>query len=194
MEKSVTLKFFLTSVVLATLTCSLIPVRTHAQSEPTSLQTVASSGITAEVVGVAYNATQEQVSVQILLKNTSNVRIYLQDAQTDSTQNAILGSGQGLTSPYVDGLPFCNNNYFQCSGNENSTEIGNFSYIDPGSVLAVALRYNASQPPSNPDTVSFSLTMLARFAKSDADNSPDDAGEVREITLPFADISFAQNK
>jgi hypothetical protein len=194
MGTSVKFKFFSTSVILATLMCAITPCTAAAQIGPPSLQTIASSGITAEAVGVAYNATQSQVSVQILLKNTSNVRIYLQDAQTDSTQNAILGSGQGLISPNVDGLPSCNNNYSECSGSENSTAIANFSYIDPGSVLAVALRYNASQPPSNPDTVSFSLTMLARFAKSDVDNSPDDAEEVREITLPFADISFTTNK
>ena len=153
--------------------------------------TVNSSGITAEVVGVAYSATQSLISVQIILKNTSNVRIYLQDAQNDPTQNAFLGSGQNFNSPNVNGLPSCGNTYSVCAGTSWMISIDKFSYIDPGSFLSVALAYNTSQPPANSDTISFSLTMLARFARSNIDDSPNDAGSVQEITLAFPQLSFS---
>jgi hypothetical protein len=181
------------SIVMVALGCAILSIRASAQNSPPSLMSASSSGLTADVVGVAYNASQNQLSAQIIIKNTNNVRVYVEDTTVDSTQTAFLGSGQSAGQPTVNGLPSCDNTYAMCSNsNSSNTAIDNFSYIDPGNVLAVALQYNISQPPSNPDTISFSLTMMARFAKSDVDNSPDDVGPVREITLAFPFLSFSQ--
>lgn len=163
-----------------------IPAGAFAQA----LGTASSSGLTANVVGIAY--AQGEVSVEVVIKNTSNTRIYIQDARTDGSQEAFLGSGVRLNGPMPNGMPFCNESYAQCVTGNTNTAISLFSYIDPGSSLGVSMRYNASQPPSNPDTISFSITMMARFAKSEDDNSPGDAGPVQEITLPFAFLSFSQ--
>lgn len=175
------------SVTLAALGCSLVPLAASAQGAP-PLMTASSSGLTANVVGVAY--AQGQVSVQVILKNTSNERIYITDARTDGSQNAFLGSGGILNSPFPNGIPFCNGDYAGCAGNENETNIAKFSYVDPGSIVGVSMQYAAQQKPSNPDTISFSITLIARFAKSDTDPSPDDVGPPREITLPFPYVTF----
>jgi hypothetical protein len=176
------------SAVVAILVCCVTPAGASAQSSSGPLASASSSGLTAEVVGVAYN--DYHLSVQIVIKNTSNVRIYLEDTTEDDSQRGFLGSGENLLAPMINGLPSCGNNYSECSSDTEATEIDKFSYVDPGSTLGVAMIYTDLQAPPSPDTISFSLTMMARFAKSDDDSSPDDAGPVQEITLAFPFLSF----
>lgn len=178
--------------VAAAVLCGFPFGRASAQSSPVMLMSANSSGLTANVVGVAYN--NGHVSVQIIIKNTNDMRVYLADARNDDSQNGFLGSGADLGAPSIDGLPSCGNTYFACSSDTNATAIDRFSYIDPGNTLGVAMVYTDFQAPSSPDTVSFSLTMMARFSKSTADNSPDDAGAVQEITLSFPFVSFSQKQ
>jgi hypothetical protein len=180
-----------TSTIVAVLVCGLLPNGTSAQSAPSALMSASSSGLTASVVSVAYD--NGQVSAQIIIKNTSNFRIYIDDARFDDSQSGFLGSGENLGPPIVDGIPHCNDSYANCSRSSVLTTINDFSYIDPGKILGVDMQYSASQKPSNPDTISFSLTMMARFAKSNGDNSSDDVGPVREVTLAFPFLSFSQN-
>ncbi len=170
----------------------LVPDGVPAQTSSPASNSAASSGLTANVVGIAYN--KDYLSAQIIIKNTNNLRVYIQDAQNDSSQYGFLGSGAVLGEPLVDGLPSCNATYAECVAQPINTDINRFSYIDPGNTLGVALHYRPGQPPSNPDTLSFSLTMIARLAKSDADNAPGDAGPAREITLAFPFLSFSQEK
>lgn len=175
------------SAAVSAAMCFLIPRGASAQS---GLMTASSSGLTATVVGVAY--AQGQVSTEMIIKNTNNFRVYLTDARTDGGQNGFLGSGGILNAPFPQGLPFCNGSYSGCSTNPNEILIDKFSYIDPGNSLGLSMQYYAQQPPSNPDTITFSVTMMARFAKSSDDSSPDDAGPVREITLSFPYLSFSR--
>ena len=160
--------------------------QTFAQS-----RTASSAGITATIdktiSGVV--AGQNQISAQLTLKNTNKVRVYLLDARTDDGQIAFLGSGEHLNPPVPAGIPSCNSSYAQCVANSSDMKPENFSYIEPGEDLGFALKYTATQKPSDHDTMSFSVTFVAKFAKSEA--NPDDAGSPKRVTLPFRNVPIS---
>lgn len=192
-QKDETVKFLasVSSVALAVFISGLAPSIASAQSGSSGIRSASSSGLTAEVVGVAY--AQNQVSIEIIIKNSNNFRVYVTDARTDGSQEGFLGSGGTLNSPFPKGIPYCNSDYADCATNQSETAIRKFSYIEPGSSVGVDMQYSSQQPPSHSDTISFSVTLMARFAKSDADSSADDAGQVREVTFPFPFIPIFRN-
>jgi len=155
--------------------------------------TAGSSGITATItktIGGVISG-QNQISAQMLLKNTNKVRVYLLDARTDDSQIAFLGSGEHLNPPYPAGIPFCNGSYPQCVANSSDMKPENFSYMEPGEELGFALKYTALQKVSDHDTISFSITFVAKFAKSDV--NAEDVGPPKRVTLPFRNIPISSN-
>lgn len=166
-------------------TACFMPAVVSAQA----IRTASSSGLTADVVGIVY--AQGHVSAQVIIKNNNAYRVYLQDARADDSQTGFLGSGPTLRLPSLAGVPVCQGTYSQCISDQQNTTIDKFSYIDPGNSLGVALIYEDQQTPSNPDTLTFSLAMLSRSAKSATDNSPDDVGPVQEVSFSFPFVSFS---
>jgi hypothetical protein len=180
---------FVGLVVAAALMSFLAPVRATAQNGSSDLGSASSSGLIAKVMAVAY--TQDRVSIEIVIKNTNTMRVYLEDAQDDNSQKAFLGSGENLNPPMPEGISFCDDDYATCILKPSYIDIQKFSYIEPNGVLGLMMQYQANQKPSNPDTISFSVVLMARFARSDADDSPDDAGSIREVTFSFPFLSFS---
>jgi hypothetical protein len=161
------------SIIVSAFAWCMVPNQASAQAN--------SSGLTANAVGISYK--QNQLAAQILIKNNNKVRVYILDARTDDSQLAFLGSGEHLYSPMPAGVTSCNNSYSQCIANPNEITIDKFSYIEPGDSLAIAMNYGVAQKPADHDTVSFSITFVSRFAKSDV--SPEDVGPVKRLTFPF---------
>ena len=176
-----TCRAFVRSAFISALVLCVAPATGKAQNDPTVIKSASSSGIAANVVGLVYR--QNQLSAQLILHNNNKVRVYLLNARSDDSQIAFLGSGEHTNSPFPAGVPFCNGSYAQCIANPNDVTIDKISYIEPGESLAVAMKYQVQQKPSDHDTISFSVTFVARFARSDI--SPDEAGPVKRVTLSF---------
>lgn len=161
------------SIIVSAFAWCMVPNQASAQAS--------SSGLTANAVSIIYK--QNQLSAQILITNNNKVRVYILDARTDDSQLAFLGSGENLHSPMPAGVTYCNSSYSLCIANPNDITIDKFSYIEPGDSLAIAMNYGVAQKPTDHDTVSFSITFVSRFAKSDV--SPEDVGPVKRLTFPF---------
>jgi hypothetical protein len=149
--------------------------------DPVYAQSANSMGVEAEQVAVVPN--QNHLSAQFVLKNTNNVRVYILNARTDDSQIAFLASGEHLNAPFPAGVPFCNSSYSQCVANPNDITIDKFSYIEPGDSIPIAMQYSVSQKVPAHDTISFSVTFVAKFAKSGS--TPDDVGPAKRLTFPF---------
>jgi hypothetical protein len=68
--------------------------------------------------------------------------------------------------------------------------VDKFSYVEPGSVLPIAMRYNVQPPEAPHDSISFSLTIIAAFSKTSI--SPEDIGPFKRVTFPFIEVPLPE--
>jgi hypothetical protein len=146
---------------------------------------VTSNGISVALSNIALN--NDQLEPQLNVSNTTAVRVYLLDVRTDEGQQAILGSGIQVNGPAPSGIPFCNGtNAGVCLG--NNIALREFTPVDPGASIPIALQYKATQPLPRSDTLSFSLVLLARFATA---TDPSDAGAAQALRFNFLQKPFS---
>lgn len=175
--------------VFGGLLCAVACTQTINRASATDSKAPTSDGLTANVMRLVH--TGNDLSVQLVIKNDNKVRVYLIDARADDSQLAFLGSGDHLQYPFPSGIPFCNSSYATCVANPNEMNLDKFSYIEPGSALPIAMKYTVLKPIAPHDTISFSVTFIAAFAKSDV--TPENVGHWKRVTFPFIEIPLPDN-
>ena len=159
-----------------------------AQAQNTGLKVSQSSGLSASLIDII--ATPHEITAQFMITNDTKARIYIIDARADESQRAFLGSGPHLDFPNLAGLPYCNNSASNCINNRDDMALDRFSYIEPGGQIGTAIKYNANAPFPDKETISFSLALVAKFAKPDAD--PSEVGPAKAIRFSFPFVSFTK--
>ena len=174
------------SSIVAALTLGLLPAGALAQA-PAPVQAHQSMGLQASLVNILM--TTDEVTAQIVVKNNTQSRIYVKDVVNNDDLGAYLGSGAHLQVKTVENMPACYNAMANCM-NSYETDLSRLTYIEPGDDTGVSIKYGLPQGSPARDTVTFSLGLMARFAK---DNSPpDDVGPAKAIIFHFNYVPIGQ--
>jgi hypothetical protein len=144
-------------------------------------KTASSSGLTVAISKVSLN--QRQLVLQFTVKNNTKGRAYILDAMNDRKQFGFLGSGEQVGQPKQRGIDECQANLDICTLPAHSSDLGKFSYIEPGGVTAFGLTWVAQTAVSDKDTFSFTVPIIARFSAEDGD--PAQAGNPKQIQFNF---------
>ena len=152
------------------------------------IQSHQSSGLTAGVE--ALTSRGRFVTAQITLKNDTATRLYLTDARYDSGQKAFLGSGDQLGAPNVAGIAACNANGSDCMRDRDNNTTEKMAYVEPGDTLTFSLSYVARTPPSASETMSFSLALVTRAAKTVS--APGSVGPTKQIRFSFSALPITE--
>ena len=128
---------------------------------------------------------QKEIAPQITLTNDSKTRIYVMDALGDDSQVGFLGSGHRLNNPKTAGITMCSQSAKICASPTwvEGAALENYSYIEPGDTLSLSLIYTNQGELKGDETLSFSLALIARYAKPNAD--PSDVGEQKVVRFNF---------
>jgi hypothetical protein len=168
-------------VVASAVFAFAIPRSSYAQSKCDSIQPSSSSGLTLAVTKVL---TQKDVTIQFIISNTTNGRVYLKSAQSGDIGKAFLGSGAHLNASSAASIETTRNTGPNCLLTQSCTQnLNEFSYIEPDKSLPFSFKYNYNLPIAADDTISFSVVMVARFSK--ATDGPDHAGDARLVRFNF---------
>jgi hypothetical protein len=140
-----------------------------------------SSGLTLSVI--KSNASQNQITLQFNLENKTKARIYVRNAILD--EKAFLGSGPQLPIPQsLAGIESCSGSVSQCVLSDyGALDLNKYSYIEPGGAIAFSFKYIAAIPVQGTDTLSFSVALVARLTKPNAD--PTIADPPQQIRFNF---------
>jgi hypothetical protein len=147
------------------------------------LGTKQSDGLVANLVDIA--ASETEITPTIILENGTTTRVYVTDARTDAGQIGSLKSGQHTQSPFPSGIPYCNEDVAWCTANQYEMTLAKFSYIEPGDTLSISLKYSGLQPFPTQDDFSFSLALIARFAKP---GEQSDAAAPTQVRFSFPSV------
>jgi hypothetical protein len=158
-----------------------------AQSNGGAVRNVHSNGLSASLLDLI--VTNSEITPEILVKNDTRTRVYLTDPVYDKGQLGFLGSGQQTSVPIVSGIPSCLGDFETCAVTyPNNMELSKLSYIEPGDTLAISLKYSNLKPFNSSDTFSFSLTLIARFAKLGVGSEANEPMQVR-FSFPFVAVT-----
>jgi hypothetical protein len=176
-------------IIVGALVCCGSPNKAAAQNSAAPIQTAHSNGLAASVVDVVVQS--DKITPQIIITNNTSARVYIIDATGDDSEIAFLGSGEHIKHPSPANIQICGYDVSSCGSHDFGTSLDKMSYIEPGDRLPVSITYSASQAfPSN-DTISFSLALVARFSRPNADPE-DSAGKPRQVRFSFSYIQITR--
>jgi hypothetical protein len=159
-----------------------------AHSNAAAAQSPQTEGVAVAVSGIVMS--QNNISVQLVIKNNRNARVYLMDARTDDSQTAFLGSGAHLNAPMIASLNSCNGSAAMCIANPNDTgDLNKFTYIEPENSSGLGLSYYVPSPVKENDTISFSVALIARFAEPGRDQSQPGRLHTLRVTFPYLKLN-----
>lgn len=126
-----------------------------------------------KIAVIKHQFGDEDISVQFILKNVTDTRMYFFIAPTSA---ATTNSGYRLKLVEYTNVAICPINYDithteylkKCS-REFSKDIENFTFLEPGDVLAGAIKYRGSRFVDQTNDISFSINAFVRSTPKDVD-------------------------
>jgi len=163
------------------------PTVSFAQSKCDALKPETSSGLAVAVTRVV-GSGQQNITIRLIISNTTNGRVYLKSAHWADDGKAFLDSGDQLNNPESVGIETtqgftgysCVSNP-GCSGNLNT-----FSYIEPNKSLPFSFRYYVNSPAKRDDAISFPVVMVTRFSRPT--DPEDQAGAPRLVRFALNSV------
>lgn len=129
------------------------------------------------------------ITAQFVASNDSKARIYIRNISYENSESAFLDSGEQLRYPKVSGIEECRHDLNNCTG-QTSTNLNEYSYIEPGKFVPFNITYQTQNPVNDNDTISLSVSLIARYASPNSD--PSQAGTAKLVKFSFPDKHFNQ--
>jgi len=163
-----------------------VPVQSYAQSRCDAIAPVRSAGLTVAITKIL--AQNNVITIQLLISNNTNGRVYLKSALWGDSAKAFLSSGPQLYTPTSTNIETTEGaTGTVCLNNASCTQnLSNFSYIEPNDSLTFSLRYNSQTPAHQDDRISFPIIMVARFSRPT--DTQDHAGAPQVVRFSFNSI------
>jgi hypothetical protein len=175
---------------IATLVAWRLECGTAAAQAAAKQQGISSQGLQFSIANA--RSLEKSVSVQLLIRNTSQLRQYLMYCIIPSS-GASLGSGQKLVlaTRKITGIPYVS--AADISACFSYTQLQNMIYIEPDSSLVVLLNWYDGSNPNNEiepnNTVSFPLNLVVRTEAPsgvmDTSASRKEPGPIHAVNVSF---------
>jgi hypothetical protein len=140
-----------------------------------------SSQLKVLIAGIKHGS--KSITAQFIASNDSKARIYIRNTSYGNTEDASLDSGEQLRYPKVSGIEECRHDLNNCVG-QNSTNLNEYSYIEPGKFIPFTVTYQTQNPVNDNDTVSLSVSLIARFSSPNSDPSQAGAAKLLKFSFP----------